>query len=68
MRLKQFTLLVLSTICVLALSTGAWSLVFYVMDKEIARQASAQKALCDNYAAEINAHAGYEVCAPTTNG
>lgn len=68
MHLKQFTLLVLSTVCVLALSTGAWSLVFYVMDKEIARQEAAQKSLCDNYAAEINAHAGHEVCAPTSNG
>lgn len=68
MRLKQFTLLVLSSLCVLALSASAWSLVFYVMDKEIARQAAAQKALCDNYAAEINAHAGREVCAPTSNG
>lgn len=68
MRSKQFILLVSASAIVWVMSSLMCSVVLYAMDKEIARQAAEQKYRCDLYGAEINQHAGREVCAPTPNG
>lgn len=68
MRLSQFTLLLSASLIMWIASSALCRAAIYVMDKEIARQDAEQKDRCDKYAAEINAHAGREVCPPTPNG
>jgi len=56
----------MAAIVFLGVVAGSY-VVGHVVVKELRRQQIVEQSLCDQYGAEINQHAGHEVCA-TPNG